>query len=64
MFGGATKLDEKAQKDLVDGLDTLELFLGKNKFAAGDHLTIADLVLVASASTFVVSLFLFLHENI
>ncbi|XP_057377235.1 glutathione S-transferase 1-like [Daphnia carinata] len=53
MFSGATKLDEKALKDFGDALDFLEVFLGQNKYAAGDHLTIADIALLASASTFV-----------
>lgn len=56
MFSGATKLDEKALKDFNEALDFLETFLGQNKYAAGDHLTIADISLVASASTFVVSM--------
>lgn len=59
MFNGATKLEEKALKDFSDALDFLEIFLGVNKYAAGDHLTIADIVLIASASTFLVRRFLF-----
>lgn len=57
MFGGAKKLEEKAQKDFAEGIDYFETFLGMNKYAAGDHLTIADLVLLASASTFLVRKF-------
>lgn len=49
---GATKLDKKAQDDLAGAINFLEGFLSKNKYAAGDHLTIADVSLVASASTF------------
>ncbi|XP_046631832.1 glutathione S-transferase 1-like [Daphnia pulicaria] len=52
MLKGATKIDESAMKDLEGALDFLETFLGQNKYAACDHLTIADLSLVASASTF------------
>lgn len=55
MISGATKLDEKAKKDFAEAVDYLETFLGMNKYAAGDHLTIADIVLVASASTFLVN---------
>lgn len=51
MMHGATKLDKKAQDDFAGAIDFLEGFLTKNKYAAGDHLTIADLSLVASAST-------------
>lgn len=46
------RLDEKAKKDLIEALDFLETFLAQKKYAAGDHLTIADIVLVASASSF------------
>ncbi len=55
MFKGATKFDEKAQTDLAEALDFFETFLGQNKYAAGDHLTIADITLLASASTFLVT---------
>ena len=55
MFKGATKFDEKAQTDLIEALDFFETFLGQTKYAAGDHLTIADVTLLSSASTFVVN---------
>jgi glutathione S-transferase len=58
MLKGATKIDESAMKDLEGALDFLETFLGQNKYAACDHLTIADLSLVASASTFLVRKFI------
>ena len=51
MMRGATKLDEKAQANLADAINFLEGFLSKSKYAACDHLTIADIALVASAST-------------
>lgn len=51
MFGGATKMDQKAVSDMVEGIEYLEGFLGKSKYAAGDHLTLADIVLMASAVT-------------
>lgn len=52
---GATKLEEKAQKDLAEAVNYLETFLGQSEYAACDHLTIADLALLASASTFQVN---------
>merc|ERR1712071_708621 len=48
---GATKLDEQAIKDFAVAVEYLNAFLTESKYAAGDHLTIADIVLVASAST-------------
>lgn len=51
MMRGATKLDEKAQANLTEALNFLEGFLSKTKYAACDHLTLADIVLVSSAST-------------
>jgi len=52
MFRGATKLDEQAVKEFAAAVEYLNNFLTASKYAAGDHLTIADIVLVASASTF------------
>ena len=52
MFKGATKLDEQAVKEFAVAVEYLNTFLSASKYAAGDHLTIADIVLVASASTF------------
>jgi len=52
MFKGATKLDEQAVKEFAVAVEYLNTFLSESKYAAGDHLTIADIVLVASASTF------------
>ncbi|XP_055546087.1 glutathione S-transferase 1-1-like [Wyeomyia smithii] len=41
----------EAQRDkLYDALGFLETYLGRNRYAAGDHLTIADISLVASVS--------------
>jgi hypothetical protein len=54
MFKGATKIDESAVTELHGALDFLETFLTQNKYAACDHLTIADIALVSSASTIVV----------
>ena len=48
---GAKKLSETALKDLAIALDFLESFLAKTPYAAGDHLTIADIALVSSIST-------------
>ncbi|KAJ8717508.1 hypothetical protein PYW08_005907 [Mythimna loreyi] len=38
-------------QDTNDGYDILEKYLTKNKFVAGDHLTVADVSVVASIST-------------
>ena len=51
MMHGATKLSESAIKDLANAIDFLETFLTKTTYVAGDHLTIADVALVASVST-------------
>ena len=48
---GATSLDKKAQEDLAEAIKFLEMFLSKTKYVACDHLTIADIVLMSSAST-------------
>lgn len=55
MFGRATAYDEAAKADLATAIGYLEHFLTENKYAAGDHLTIADICLMASASTFEVT---------
>lgn len=49
---GATQLSEKAKQDLAEAVNYFEAFLGETEFAACDHLTIADIALLASASTF------------
>nr|QST14950.1 GSTd protein [Diaphanosoma celebensis] len=51
MFGGATKLDEKAQSSLKEAIGWLNSFLENSKYVAGDQLTVADISLVSSAST-------------
>ena len=51
IFRGATSLDPKNKKALDDAIGFFELFLSEQEYAAGDHLTIADLSLLASAST-------------
>ena len=51
MFGGATSISEKAKADHETANGFLDLFLSKSKYAAGDNLTLADIVLLASAST-------------
>lgn len=58
MMGGATKLSDAAKKELSAAIDFLEGFLGSNKYAAGDHLTIADIALVSTVSTIEVKLLL------
>jgi len=51
LFGYSKKTDEKEQK-LHDALGFLETFLGSNDWVAGDSMTLADMALVASISTF------------
>lgn len=48
---GAKKLSETALKDLAVAIDFLETFLTKTKYAAADHLTVADIALVSSIAT-------------
>ena len=48
---GAKKLSETALKDLAVAIDFLETFLTKTKYAATDHLTVADIALVSSIAT-------------
>ena len=55
MFGGATSLSEKAKADHATSVGYLDLFLSKSKYVAGDNFTIADIVMMASATTFEVS---------
>lgn len=38
-------------QDVNDGYDILEKYLQKNKFVAGNHLTVADVSIVTSIST-------------
>lgn len=56
MFGGATKFDEGAKKDLATAIGYLEHFLSESKYVTGNQLTIADICLMANASTFEVRL--------
>ncbi|XP_057377264.1 glutathione S-transferase 1-like [Daphnia carinata] len=51
IFRGATSLDDGKKKKLDEALRFFNMFVSDRDFAAGDHLTIADLSLVASAST-------------
>lgn len=51
MMHGATQLDKKAQDEFAVAIGFLEHFLTQHKYAVGDHLTIADIALIASAST-------------
>ena len=54
MFG-KVKLDEGAQKKFHEGLSFVEGILSKSPYAAGFHLTVADLALLATTSTIDVS---------
>lgn len=50
-MAGAKTLDDKAKSSLEEAVNFLEGFLNESKYAACDHLTIADIALLASAST-------------
>ncbi|KAK9508021.1 hypothetical protein O3M35_007772 [Rhynocoris fuscipes] len=50
IFGGAPKDEEKAKR-LQEAYTQLDGFLAKTGWAAGDHMTVADLALVASVTT-------------
>nr|AFM78644.1 glutathione S-transferase delta 1 [Aphis gossypii] len=51
IFAGVPKSDDK-EKKIHDALAFLEIFLGSSAWAAGDSVTVADIALVASISTF------------
>ena len=51
MLQGATTIDKKAQEDFSEIINFLELFLSKTTYVACDHLTVADIALMASVST-------------
>lgn len=55
IFAGVPKSDDKDKK-IHEVLEFLEIFLGTSAWAAGDSITVADFVLVASISTFEVRL--------
>eukprot|EP00102_Acyrthosiphon_pisum_P025074 XP_016662284.1 PREDICTED: glutathione S-transferase 1-1-like [Acyrthosiphon pisum] len=54
LFGKELKTKDKEQK-IHDALGFLETFLGSNDWVAGDSMTLADMALVASISTFEVA---------
>lgn len=54
IFGNATSLDPSKKRKLDQALEHLNAFLTESKYAAGDHLTIADFSLLASAATMMV----------
>lgn len=51
-FGGAAAYQAEAYKKIETALSYLNQFLDGNQFVAGDTLTIADLAIVASVSSF------------
>lgn len=55
VMGGAKQLDPDVLKKYHDGLGFLDIMLARHTFAAGPHLTLADLVLVASIASVDVS---------
>jgi glutathione S-transferase len=56
MFRGQTSIDASKKKKLDDALNYFNMFLADHDYAAGNHLTIADLSLIASASSMEVHL--------
>ncbi len=59
VMGGAKQLNPEALKKYHEGIGFLEAIIGGRVYAAGDHLTVADLVLVASISSMDVSCYFF-----
>ncbi|XP_041976361.1 glutathione S-transferase 1-like [Aricia agestis] len=51
IFEGVRVPSEKVINELVQMFEFLEQFLSRTKFAAGDHMTIADISLIAVLST-------------
>ncbi|XP_053683000.1 glutathione S-transferase 1 isoform X1 [Sabethes cyaneus] len=47
--------DQEKEKKMLDGLEFLDKFLEKSKYVAGDSLTIADLSILATISTYEVA---------
>lgn len=56
MFAKAPADPEKFKK-MEEAFEFLNIFLEKNKFAVGDHLTVADLSLLATVSSYEVASF-------
>lgn len=50
MFESANKLDSARKEEFKEAATFLNMFLSNDKYVAGDHLTIADVALVASAA--------------
>lgn len=51
IFHGKTSLEASKKKKLDDSLNFFNMFLADHDYAAGNHLTIADLSLLASATS-------------
>ena len=51
IFHGKTSLEASNKKKLDDSLNFFNMFLADHDYAAGNHLTIADLSLLASATS-------------
>ncbi|EFX81632.1 hypothetical protein DAPPUDRAFT_230826 [Daphnia pulex] len=51
MFRGQTSIDASKRKKWDEAMNYFNTFLADQEYAAGNHLTIADLSLIASAST-------------
>ncbi|CAB3221384.1 unnamed protein product [Arctia plantaginis] len=51
LFGDFTETPEKSKKDINDCYKVLEVFLENRKYIAADHLTLADIALLATTSS-------------
>lgn len=51
LFGDYTETPEQGKKDIDDCYKVLEVFLQNRKFIAADHLTLADIAIVATTSS-------------
>ena len=62
VFGGAKSLDPAKKKNLEEAVSLLATYLTGQSYAAGDHLTIADLSLLASATTMEVKAYINIYS--
>lgn len=56
LFEGATEVPKKHTDEIVEALGYMEEFLENNVYVAGYDVTIADLSLLATVSTLIVSI--------
>lgn len=55
MRTGVTKVEKEKLNNIVECLKNFERFLGEKDWFAGDHVTIADLSILATVATYTVS---------